>query len=194
MFQLFKKKPKKSEAELNAEREAKYNNIMNRLRVQLLSMEKQKASAATKVVRAQQQGLSAQVETGKKMMRRCLAIEKRINGMIMNLEYAMQSREIAMISKGFLECMGEIGADISGVVDKTDAKKASKQYEKAMFKLEKQTNDIDTMLEMSDASLEHSLAGEQYSAAYDEEIDALIKQAEGGEGMASQYNFDTDTL
>lgn len=193
MFAFFKKKPKKSEAELNAEREAKYNSLMNKLRVQLLSMEKQKTSAAAKVVRAQQQGLSAQVETGKKMMRRCLVMEKRINGMIMNLEYAMQSREIAMISKGFLECMAEIGADISGVVDKTDAKTASKQYEKAMFKLERQTTDIDTVLDMTEASFEHSAAGEQYSAAVDEEIDSLIKQAESG-GMTSQYNFDTDTL
>ena len=172
MFKFFKNKEKRK-MELAKAREERFQAVMGRLQIQDVAIEKQKKELVDKVKAAQRNGLPSQVSTGRKLLANCLAMEKRVKGMIMNLEYSVQSRELSSLTKDFLVCLKEIGEDIRKEVALTDTK-AEKEYEKAMYALEKQTEILDSALETNNIAMTERASEEVYSKEIEEEMDMLL--------------------
>lgn len=173
MFEFLKNRLKRKEEQEKA-RQQRFQDVMNRLQVQDITIEKQKQELIKKVKLAQADGLSIQVEKGKKLLANCIATEKRIKGMIMDLEYSIQYRELSELTRSFLTCMKDIGKDICKDVALTDTK-AEKEYEKAMYALEEQTKVLDSILETADVSMSERLSDQTYSAEVEEEINKLLE-------------------
>jgi len=173
------KKIKKSSEELEREREARINTVADKLKVQMLTMEQKKDILLGKVVEARQKGLKSQEEQARGLLRKCLATHKQASGMLMTLELAVQSRDLAILNNQFLECIGTLSEDIQFAAGKSNAKKASKKYLKALYVSKKQSDELNEMLEAGDYATVAALDGDKF-AEFDEEIDSLIELAENG--------------
>ena len=172
MFNFFKNRQQKKEEQEKA-RQQRFQDLMNRLRIQDITIEKQKQELISRVKAAQANGLSVQANKGRQLLANCLAMEKRIKGMIMDLEFSVQSRDLAELTKSFLVCLKDIGEDIRKEVAQTDTK-AEKEYEKAMYALERQTKILDSALQTTDISMSERFADAAYSKEIEEELDALV--------------------
>lgn len=176
------KKQKKSKEELEREREARVNATADKLRVQILTIEGKKESLLKKVIEARQKGLKSQEEQARGLLRRCMATQKQANGMLMTLELAMQSRDLAVLNQQFLECIGTLSQDIEVSAAKSDAKRTEKKYLRAMYASSKQSEELDRMLEVGDYASMAAMDGDKFGE-FDSDIDSLIAEAEfGGTG------------
>lgn len=178
MFDFLKGKKRKSKEEIEKERTERFNNVMTRLKVQEVETEKRKTELVKKIKYAQANGLTAQEQSGRKLLSNCIVMSKRIKGMRLNLEYSMQSREMASLTREFLSCLKDVGEDIRQEVAQTDAK-AGKAYEKAMFALDTQAKILDETLETTEISMSEGVSDGYYSKDVNEEIDMLLGE-EGG--------------
>ena len=179
---MFSKKQKKSPEELQSEREERIAATANSLRAQLITMESQKKTLLNKVVEARKLGLKPQEEQARGILRRCMAISKQAQGMLMTLELAVQSRDLATLNRQFMECIGVLSDDITQSSAKTDVKKTKEKYIKAMYNSDKQSKQIDEMLEIGDYAAAVNIGGEQYGE-FDSEIDNMVSMLEGGESQ-----------
>lgn len=171
---MFGKKKKK---ETEEERSRRIALTAEKLRTQISTFGNQKNVLLSKVVEARRKGLPAQEEQARALLKRSMAAEKRANAMLMTLELAVQSRDLAELNKQFLEAIGSLSTDITAAASKTDTKRAEKEYMKAMYASSKQTAALDEMLAAGNYSGVISEGTENYSE-FDEEIEAMVKNAE----------------
>ena len=171
-----KKKEVKSAEQIEQEREERIERVSTQIR--LISMNKKKDSLVSQVVEAKRRGLPAQEKQARGLLSRCLASIKRIDGMLMTIELAVQSRDLAKLNCEFVQCIGDLADDISTSVGKTDSKKAEGKYMKALYNANRQLEQIDKLLEAGDYAATISDAGQDIQ--FEEEIDVLIKEAESG--------------
>lgn len=178
---MFAKKNKKSPEELKRESDERIASTAKSLRAQILSMDAQKDALLGKVLEARKLGLKPQEEQARALMRRCLAVSKQAQGMLMTLELAVQSRDIAAISRQFMDCIGALSEDISRDNEKTNVKKTKEKYMRALYASQKQSEKVDEMLSIGDYASAVSITGDQ-AGQFDSEIDALVNLAEGTGG------------
>lgn len=171
---MFGKKKKK---ETEEERERRIALTAEKLRTQITAIGNQKNVLLSKVMEARRKGLPAQEEQARNLLKRSMAAEKRANAMLMTLELAVQSRDLAELNKQFLEAIGSLSADITSAASKTDTKRAEKEYMKAMYASSKQTAALDEMLAVGDYGAVLSENADSFSE-FDAEIDAMVKNAE----------------
>ena len=93
-----KKKEVKSAEQIEQEREERIERVSTQIRTQLISMNKKKDSLVFQVVEAKRRGLPAQEKQARGLLSRCLASIKRIDGMLMTIELAVQSRDLAKLN------------------------------------------------------------------------------------------------
>ena len=110
-------------------------------------------------------------------MARYLASIKRAEGMLLTLELAVQTRDLAKLNYDFLQCIGDLSDDISKSTKKFDTKKTEEKYTRALYNSGKQLDEIDKFLEIGDYAAAVSADSNSYSE-FDEEIDTLIEDAE----------------
>lgn len=182
---MFGKKQKKSAAEIEREREERITVTAEKLKVQILSMENKKDELVSKVVEAKQKGLSAQEQQARGLLRKCMASQKQASGMLMTLELAVQSRDLASLNRQFLECIGSLSEDMQTSAKKSNAKKTEKQYLKAMYVSQKQSAELDKMLDIGDYAAVASVGADKF-AEFDTEIDSLVEQAETFGGVKTK--------
>ena len=180
----FSKKEKKTKEELDNERAARVSATADNLKVQILTMERKQDELLAKVVEARQKGLKNQEEQARGLLRKCMAQHKQASGMLMTLELAIQSRDLASLNQQFLECITTLSRDTQTSVKKSNAKQAEKQYLKATYASQKQSEELDKMLEIGDYAAVASMGGDKFSE-FDAEIDALVGQAELNSGYVS---------
>ncbi len=173
------KKNKKTAAEVEAEREKRINDTADKLKVQILTMENKKAVLLNKVIEARQKGLAPQEEQARSLLRKCMASQKQASGMLMTLELAVQSRDLAELNRQFLDCIGVLSEDISVSAKKSNAKKAEKKYLEAMYASKRQSEELDKMIEMGDYAAVASIDKDKFEE-FNDEIDVLVEQAESG--------------
>ena len=182
-------KKKMTEAELAREREERIASVAKNLKMQIMAMENKKNELFSKVLEARQKGLKAQEEQARGLMRKCMATQRQANGMLMTLELAVQSRDLAELNKQFLECIGTLSQDTAVSAKKTNIKKTEKQYLKAMYAAGQQTKDIDRMLELGQyASI--ATADSDSFTEFDTEIDGMLEMA----GVTSSYSGVTSKI
>ena len=176
---MFSKKQKKSKEELAAEREERVQATQKNLKIQISAMEKKRELLLSKVLEARQKGLPNQESQARGLLRQCLASQKQANAMLMTLELAIQSRDLANLNQQFVECIGALSDDIVFASKKTNTKKAEKKYLHSVYAFQQQTEKINGMLEMGDYAAAASVGGDRFTE-FDEEIDGMIESAELG--------------
>ena len=174
---MFGRKNKKGNAE---QREKRISETSEKLRAQILTIGRQKQVLVSKVVEAKRKGLTVQEKQARGLLGRCLAAEKRTNGMLMTLELAVQSRDLADLNRQFIEAIGDLSSEIDFSSDKTDVKGAEKKYLHAVYSAQKKTKELDEMLEVGDYAA--AVEAEGSFEGFDEEIDSLITDAELASG------------
>lgn len=170
------KKKKLTEAELAREREERIQATAQRLKMIILKMEKQKNEFFAKVLEARQKGLPAQEEQARGLMRKCMATYQQANAMLMTLELAVQSRDLAELNKQFVECIGSLSQDMTVNTKKTNIKKTEKQYLEALYKAGQQTQQLDQMLELGQYAQIATAETDKFTE-FDTEIDGMLEQA-----------------
>lgn len=177
---MFNKKQKvTAKAELEAQREARINETIKKLRIQILTMETKKNELFKKIVEARQNNLQSQEDQARGIMRKCMAIQHQAKGMLMTLELAIQSKDLAEISKRFLECIGLISEDIEFATEKVKNKGVEKKYLKAMYESNNYVEQIDHMFELGDYVSIAASENESYME-YNKEIDAMLARIDSG--------------
>lgn len=176
---LFKRKPKvvKSGQEIEREREERIKATSDRIKVQLITMNNKKDALLSNILSARKKGLKAQEQQARGVMARYLASIKRAEGMLLTLELAVQTRDLAKLNYDFLQCIGDLSDDISKSTKKFDTKKTEEKYTRALYNSGKQLDEIDKFLEIGDYAAAVSADSNSYSE-FDEEIDTLIEDAE----------------
>ena len=171
------RKPKLTQAEIEAQREEKINATFTKFSVQLRQLEKQKQFLVGKVVEAKKKGLKNEELKARTLLGKNLSQTKRTEGMQMQLELLLQDRNLSNLQQSFMECMGDISSEIEGNVDKKTAKKTKKNYLKALFNINEQNKRTDDLLDAGEAAFEYQANDGQYSK-FDDEIDSLITEEE----------------
>ncbi|MBR2337157.1 MAG: hypothetical protein IKA61_04340 [Clostridia bacterium] len=177
---IFSKKNKKSPEEIKKEREAKIASTSNSLRLQIVTLEKKKEVLLGKVMEAKNKGLKEQELQARNLLKQTMAAIKRENGMLMTLELAVQSRDLAQLNANFLESIGSLSDDIlsSGkVTSEANAKRIGNKFLRAVYESNQQKERIDDMLAIGDYSSVISSDGDQY-AEFDDEIDSMLENAQ----------------
>ncbi|MBQ8429646.1 MAG: hypothetical protein IJX30_06080 [Clostridia bacterium] len=187
---IFGKKNKKSPEELRKEREAKITSTSNSLRLQIVTLEKKKDILLRKVMEARQKGLKEQEQQARSLLKQTMAAIKRENGMLMTLELAIESRDLAQLNSNFLESIGALSDDIlsSGKINsEANTKRIGNKFLRAVYESNQQKERIDDMLAIGEYSSVINQDGEQYSE-FDDEIDGLLEGVE-----QSQMGFVNNT-
>lgn len=174
---MFKKKVKKSTEELKAERDAKMKRVSEEMRGQLLALQKQKNMALNMLMEARAKNLPEQERQARGALRQCIATEKRTEGMLMSLELAVLSSNLAELNHNFMEAIGELSDVVVDSQKKTDVKKVEEKYMKSLYAKKKQEESIDEMLEVGKYAEVASMGEDRYTE-YDGEIDSLLENAE----------------
>lgn len=183
---LFSKKTKKSPEELKKERDAKITSTSNKLKQQLLLLEKKKSTALAKIVEAKNKGLKEQEAMARNHLKQVLASIKRESGMLMSLELAVEARDLAELNTNFMESIGNLSDEIissSKSTSKSKTKKIGNKFIEASFHANQQKERIDEMLEIGEYANAIGQGSNEYTE-YDDEIDSLVNDAE----MSMSFN------
>lgn len=175
-----KNKNKKTPEELNKEREAKISSTSNSLKLQILTLEKKRDSLLKKVLEAKQKNLKEQEAQARSLLKQTLAAIKREYGMLMTLELAIESRDLAELNTNFLESIGSLSDDIlstSNVNSEARTKRVGDKFLRAVYESNKQKERIDSMLAIGEYASAVNSDSDQY-AEFDDEIDSLVENAE----------------
>lgn len=173
-------KSKKTPEELKKEREEKIQQTASTLKLQIVSLERKKDTMLKKVVEARQKGLPEQEKQARGLLKQTMAAIKREQGMLMTLELAIESRDLAQLNMDFLDSIGSLSEDIINSSQKTSdakAKRVGDKYLRAVYESNKQKDRIDSMLEMGEFS---TVVGEEMDKynEFDDEIDGMVENAE----------------
>lgn len=184
---FFKKKDMqtKSREELEREREERIKETSDKIKVQLITMNNKKDALLSNVVAARRKGLKEPENQARAVLARYLASIKRAEGMLLTLELAVQTRDLAKLNYEFLQCIGDLSDDISQSTQKFNAKKIEEKYTKALYNSSKQLDEIDKFLEIGDYAAAVSADTNSYSE-FNEEIDMLIENAENAAMSGTQ--------
>lgn len=174
---MFFKKQKKTKAETEKEWTEKIEKTENNLRNQILFLKKTKEILFSEILEARSKNLSVQEKQFRNRLGNCMSQIKRTEGMLMTLELAKQTRDLAEINKQFLECIGDISEDVVYAEKNTKIKKTENRYLRAMYAAEKQSEELDKMLDMGNFTAVAE-ADEGKYCEFDSEIDSMIEQAE----------------
>ena len=142
---LFSKKNKKTKEEIQKEREETVAKTSTALKLQIATLNKKKEVVLKKVVEAKQKGLKEQENQARNLLKQTLAAMKREEGMLMTLELAIESRDLAQLNMNFLNSIGTLSEDIISSGKQTSAGKAKKigdKYLRAVYESNKQKDRI----------------------------------------------------
>jgi hypothetical protein len=173
---IFQKKPKKSPEELRKEAEAKIAETSNKMRVQIALLEKKKETLLRKMAEARQKGLKQQEAQARTLLQQTMKSLQRQNGMFLQLELAIESRDLVRMNAEFYDCIGNLADDIlnTSVENKeSKTKRVNEKYKRAIFESNNQKEQMDRFLAEGDAASAIGMEGSTY-AEFDEEIDAML--------------------
>lgn len=184
---FFKKKNKevKSKEELEREREKRIKATSDKIKVQLITLNNKKGELIANILSARKKGFKSQEQQARGVLARYLASIKRAEGMLLTLELAVQTRDLAKLNYDFLQCIGDLSDDIRKSTKKFDTKKTEEKYTKALYNSSKQLDEIDKFLEIGDYAAAVSADTNSYSE-FNEEIDTLIENAENAATSGTQ--------
>ena len=182
---LFSKKPKKTKEEIRKETKEKAMKTSNDLTMQIMTLTKKKDTFQNKMIEARRKGLKEQEMQARNLLKQTMASIKRVEGMLMTLELAMEARDLAELNVRCLDAIGSLSQDIIGSSQQTSPSKAKKindTYLRARFESVKQAETIDGMLAVGEyASV--ATQNEGLYSEFDDEIDGMLEDADRADRM-----------
>ena len=184
----------KTKAEREMERKLAIRRTMNELNRCKKSMEKKKTEMMQLAARAKSEGLSREFATAKNGLISIMKYSQTLEAVRMRLQIAETMRDMSSASMKAVKSMGDIGKELSSIMEKTDFTKNQAAFEMGSLKMEEMMSQMDDMLEStSDMSGGYSTetsedewekaAGSLIEASLnakpsesDKEIDALLQQ------------------
>lgn len=192
---LFSKKPRKTPEELKKEREEKIASTSSALKLQIISLERKREVILKKVLEAKQKGLRDQEAQARGLLKQTMASIRREQGMLMTLELAVESRDLAQLNMNFLDSIATLSDDIIGSsehVSDARVKKIGDRYTRAVFESGQQKERIDNMLAMGEFATAVGTDTDKYPE-FDAEIDSMLEDAELN-GMTTSTNTTTNRM
>ncbi len=168
---LFKSKVDKEYEKKRLVKQTVYN--MNK---QINALEQQKKAFVDKAVSAKKSGLESQYNlalTGYKMT---LVQQKRAQEMLLNFEITSQMKDMTMMTKQFLGGMSVLSKEMANLADDKEFLEVQKQFDIAMEKAQRQSEQIDMFMETSQDTFSDIAAT---TPAGDDEIKKLIESRVG---------------
>ena len=180
---------KKTQEEISKERQEKINATLDSFNVQLKQLAKQKVTLLSKLADARRLGLAKQEQQARALLGNCLAQEKRVLGMQMQMELAVQQRDLSNLEQSFLDVVSDMSNEISSNVTKSKIKKSKKKYLKSIYNASQQNDRMDEMLRMGDVALTAEADMGKFNE-FDDEIDKMLEEVEGqGQASMSKTRF-----
>ena len=167
----------KSKTEKEIEKKMLVKKTVNAMNKQIKTLEDQKVAFVEKAKTAKKNGLDAQYNlalTGYKMT---VLQQKRAQEMLLNFEITSQMKDMSMMTKEFLGGMSLLSKEMAKLSDEKEFLEVQKQFEKAMGKAERQAEQMDMFMEMSQESFR--TAGGAIDSVNDKEITDLIEKQSG---------------
>ncbi|MBR3864772.1 MAG: hypothetical protein IKJ19_06660 [Clostridia bacterium] len=140
---------------------------------QIEKLEQQKKFFLDKAVEARKKGLDSQLVTAMNGYKTTAMHLKRTQEMLLNFELTSQMKDMTMMTSEFLRSMGSLSKEMGKLADDKEFVKVQKEFMRAMDKVEVQTEQMDTFMEMSKDSFT-SAAGVTASASSNAELEKLI--------------------
>jgi hypothetical protein len=184
---LFSRKPKKTPEEIAKEREAKIASTTNSLKLQIRNLEKKKDILLKKIIEAKQRNLPEQEAQARALLKQVLAAIKREYGMLMTLELAIESRDLAQLNADFLESIGVLSDDIlsaGDIASESRTKRIGNKFLRAVYESNKQKERIDEMIAVGEYASVINSDTTQY-AEFEDEIDSLVESATAADATAT---------
>ncbi len=184
----------KSKEEKEMERKLAIRRTMNELNRCKKSMEKKKGEMMQLATKAKAAGLAREYATAKNGLISIMKYSQTLEAVRMRLQIAETMRDMSSASMKAVKSMGDIGKELSSIMEKTNFAKNQAAFEMGSMKMEEMMSQMDDMLEStSDMSGGYSTetsedewekaAGSLIEASLnakpsesDKEIDALLQQ------------------
>ena len=182
---LFSKKPKKTKEEIRKETKEKAAKTSSELTIQIMTLNRKKDTFQKKMLESRRKGLKEQEMQARNLLKQTMASIKRVEGMLMTLELAMESRDLAELNVRCLDAIGNLSQDIIGSaqeISPNKAKKINDTYLRARFESVKQAETIDDMLAVGEYASVTTQNEGMYSE-FDDEIDSMLEDADRADRM-----------
>ena len=169
----------KSKAEKDMEKRALVRKTIRSIEKYIAQLQEQKTKSIAAAQEARQQGSKQMYSLALSALKTAMAQEKKAREMLLNFQLASQMRDLSEMTAGFLEGMSVLSKEMKDITGDMNFATVQKQFAEAMAGVEETTDNIDQMLEDTDAAF-GSIASASGNIP-DSELEALIG------------NFETDS-
>lgn len=176
----------KSKAEKDMEKRALVRKTIRSIEKYIAQLQEQKTKSIAAAQEARQQGSKQMYSLALSALKTAMAQEKKAREMLLNFQLASQMRDLSAMTAGFLEGMSVLSKEMKDITGDMNFAKVQKQFAEAMAGVEETTDNIDQMLEDTDAAF-GSIASASGNIP-DSELEALIGNFE----TDSSLGFDID--
>lgn len=160
---------------------------VNSMNKQIARLEEQKKVFIDAAKRAKEKGLDAQFNLALSGYKMTVQQQKRAQEMLLNFEITAQMRDVTVMTTEFLKGMSVISKEMSKLADAKEFEKIQAQFEEAISAVETQTEQIDSFMEISEASFASAgkaKDGKEISSAdFEKYINEMASRETSGEDI-----------
>lgn len=152
----------------------------------IAQLQEQKTKSIAAAQEARQQGSKQMYSLALSALKTAMAQEKKAREMLLNFQLASQMRDLSAMTAGFLEGMSVLSKEMKDITGDMNFAKVQKQFAEAMAGVEETTDNIDQMLEDTDAAF-GSIASASGNIP-DSELEALIGNFESDASVGADID------
>lgn len=176
----------KSKAEKDMEKRALVRKTIRSIEKYIAQLQEQKTKSIAAAQEARQQGSKQMYSLALSALKTAMAQEKKAREMLLNFQLASQMRDLSAMTAGFLEGMSVLSKEMKDITGDMNFAKVQKQFAEAMAGVEETTDNIDQMLEDTDAAF-GSIASASGNIP-DSELEALIGNFESDASVGADID------
>ena len=179
----------KSKEEKEMERKLAIRRTMNELNRCKKSMDKKKIEMMQLAIQAKASGLSREYATAKNGLISIMKYSQTLEAVRMRLQIAETMRDMSSASMKAVKSMGDIGKELSGIMEKTNFAQNQVAFEMGSLKMEQMMSQMDDMLE-STSDMSSGYDTETSEDEWSKTADALIEASLNVQPTASDKEID----
>ena len=164
----------KSKQDKEFEKKMAIKKTINEMNKQISKLEESEMTFMEIAKDAKLKGLDNQLTLAINGLKQTLAQKKRVQEMLLNFQIMTQTKDMLLSTSQFLEGMGSLSKDMIKLCDEKQFKEVSKQFEKAMYETEAQTEKIDMFMDSSKDAFASISKEPTKSSISDDEILSLV--------------------
>lgn len=174
------------------EKKMAINKTINEMNKQIEKLEESEMAFLNIAKDAKLKGLDNQLTLAVNGLKQTIAQKKKVQEMLLNFQIMVQTKDMLMTTSEFLEGMGSLSKDMVKLCDEKQFARVSKDFEKAMYETEEQSEKIDVFMENSKSSFSDLSNQKTKSSISDSEILALIDSSLNSSEQAENDEIDTN--